>query len=267
MPSNQYKGQLDQAKAGAEKSDQDFARAEALYKANAMTQTRLRRGQGSIRFEPGHGGDRAGRRGAGRSSRWPIAKCGRHLTAKFSSRNIELGVLVGSGTTAFTMGETQNGESGFWSSGYGAFRGVQLGQEAGGANRNVPQAFIGQITAISPQADQKSRTFQVEVTLPNPQGLLKIRNGGDAGIGTAPSWRTGWWWCRSARSFRAADGAKTFTCFRRSMTARKMWRGSEPCSPDAAFGNMVAIVERRERGRPGDGEWRDAGERRRRSCA
>ena len=36
---NQYKGQLEQAQAGAEKSNQDFARAQALYKANAMTQS------------------------------------------------------------------------------------------------------------------------------------------------------------------------------------------------------------------------------------
>src|SRR5580692_1296253 len=36
---NQYKGQLEQAQAGAEKSKQDFTRAQALYKANAMTQS------------------------------------------------------------------------------------------------------------------------------------------------------------------------------------------------------------------------------------
>jgi multidrug efflux system membrane fusion protein len=32
---------------------------------------------------------------------------------------------------------------------------------------------MGLITAISPQADQKSRTFQVEVSVPNPKDLLK----------------------------------------------------------------------------------------------
>src|ERR1700747_2373980 len=35
----QYKGHLEQAQAAAEKSKQDFARAEALYNANAMTQS------------------------------------------------------------------------------------------------------------------------------------------------------------------------------------------------------------------------------------
>src|ERR1700730_9899847 len=35
----QYKGQLEQAQAGAEKSKQDFGRAQALYNANAMTQS------------------------------------------------------------------------------------------------------------------------------------------------------------------------------------------------------------------------------------
>src|ERR1700751_3406234 len=35
----QYKGQLEQAQASAEKSKQDFARAQAQYNANAMTQS------------------------------------------------------------------------------------------------------------------------------------------------------------------------------------------------------------------------------------
>ncbi len=36
---DQYKGQLEQAKAGAQKSQQDWDRAQALYKASAMTQS------------------------------------------------------------------------------------------------------------------------------------------------------------------------------------------------------------------------------------
>src|SRR5260370_27876999 len=36
---DQYKGQLEQAKASAQKSDQDFTRAQGLYKADAMTQS------------------------------------------------------------------------------------------------------------------------------------------------------------------------------------------------------------------------------------
>lgn len=35
----QYKGQLEQAQAAAEKSKQDFGRAQALYNANVMTQS------------------------------------------------------------------------------------------------------------------------------------------------------------------------------------------------------------------------------------
>jgi multidrug efflux system membrane fusion protein len=34
--------------------------------------------------------------------------------------------------------------------------------------------FTGQITAISPSADQKTRLFEVEVSIPNAQQLLKV---------------------------------------------------------------------------------------------
>ena len=34
--------------------------------------------------------------------------------------------------------------------------------------------FTGQITSISPSADQKTRLFQVEVSIPNPGHLIKV---------------------------------------------------------------------------------------------
>ena len=50
---------------------------------------------------------------------------------------------------------------------------VQLGRSQSIQTETYPEEFPGQVTAISPQADQKSRTFQVEVTLQNSKGLLK----------------------------------------------------------------------------------------------
>ena len=50
---------------------------------------------------------------------------------------------------------------------------VQLKQRQGIRTETYAQEFFGQVSAISPQADQKSRTFQIEVTIPNPKGLLK----------------------------------------------------------------------------------------------
>ena len=38
-------------------------------------------------------------------------------------------------------------------------------------------------------------------------------------------------------------GRKRSVFFWSAQTARKMWRGAEPCSPDAAFGNMVAMTK------------------------
>ena len=50
---------------------------------------------------------------------------------------------------------------------------VTLGKRQGIQTETYTQEFYGQVTAISPQADQKSRTFQVEVTVPNSNDLLR----------------------------------------------------------------------------------------------
>ena len=50
---------------------------------------------------------------------------------------------------------------------------MQLKERQGIHTETYAQEFFGQVSAISPQADQKSRTFQVEVTVPNSKGLLK----------------------------------------------------------------------------------------------
>jgi RND family efflux transporter MFP subunit len=247
---NQYKGQLEQAKAGAEKSNQDFGRAQALYKANAMTQSDY--DAAKAQYDSSQG-TVATAQAAVAQAEQSLADCEVRVPfdAQVLSRNIELGALVGSGTTAFTIGETQTVKAIFGIPDT-VLSAVTLGKKQAVQTETYPQSFMGQITAIAPQADQKSRTFQVEVTLPNPQGLLKsgmvatlvlgqarlsvslmvvpISAIVSSGVGAGAGAGTG-------------DGTKTFSVFVAEHDGEKDVARRRTVQPGAAFGNMVAVTK------------------------
>jgi RND family efflux transporter MFP subunit len=53
--------------------------------------------------------------------------------------------------------------------------GLRLGMPLKVTTEAVPGGeFHGRITAVSPAADPKSRVFDVEITIPNPEGTLKV---------------------------------------------------------------------------------------------
>ncbi len=157
------------------------------------------------------------------------------------SRNIELGALVGSGTTAFTIGETQTVKAVFGIPDT-VLSAVTLGKKQAVQTETYPQSFMGQITAISPQADQKSRTFQVEVTLPNPQGLLKSGMVATLVLGQARL-ATPLMVVPISAIVSAGDGSKTFSVFLAEHDGEKDVARRRTVQPGAAFGNMVAVTK------------------------
>ena len=167
----QYKGQLEQAQAGAEKSKQDFGRAQALYNANAMTQSDYDAAKAQ---NDSSQGSVITAQAAVAQAQQSLSDCELRAPTdgQILSRNIELGALVGTGTTGFTMGDTKRVKAVFGIPDT-VLASVTLGKKQGIQTETYPQEFYGQVTAIAPQADQKSRTFQVEVTVPNSNNLLK----------------------------------------------------------------------------------------------
>src|ERR1700757_972894 len=167
----QYKGQLEQAQAGAEKSKQDFGRAQALYNANAMTQSDYDAAKAQ---NDSSQGSVATAQAAVDQAHQSLDDCELRapMDGQILSRNIELGALVGTGTTGFTMGDTKRVKAVFGIPDT-VLASVTLGKKQGIQTETYSQEFYGQVTAIAPQADQKSRTFQVEVTIPNSNDLLK----------------------------------------------------------------------------------------------
>ncbi len=89
------------------------------------------------------------------------------------SRNIEIGSLVGPNVTAFQVADTRSMKAVF------AVPDVLVSQLKTGSpltltTEAVPGVgFGGTITRISPNADQTTRVFDVEVTIPNDRGLLR----------------------------------------------------------------------------------------------
>jgi RND family efflux transporter MFP subunit len=87
-------------------------------------------------------------------------------------RNLELGALVGPSTPSFTIADTRSVRAIFGVPD-NAMSKVRLGQRQAVMTDVFPQSFQGQVTAISPSADPKSRVYSVEVTIPNPKNQLK----------------------------------------------------------------------------------------------
>jgi RND family efflux transporter MFP subunit len=237
---DQYKGQLEQVKASAQKSDQDFARAQALYQASAMTQSDF--DAAKAQFDGSQGAVAAAQAGVAQAQQ-ALEDCEVRapMDSQVLNRNIEIGTLVGAGTTAFTIGETQTVKAIFGIPDT-VLNQVTLGKKQAIQTETYSQQFVGQITAIAPQADQKSRTFQVEVTIPNPQGLLKSGMVATLVLGQAKL-ATPLLVVPISAIVSSGDSSKTFSVFIAVHEGEKDVARRRTVLPGAAFGNMVSIVQ------------------------
>ena len=88
-------------------------------------------------------------------------------------RKVEVGQLVSTGTPAFVLADLSSVKAAFGVPDL-ALGNFKLGDTLTMTTDAVPGTeFTGHISRISAAADQSSRVFDVEVTIPNPHGLLK----------------------------------------------------------------------------------------------
>ena len=88
-------------------------------------------------------------------------------------KSIERGTLVSAGTKAFTVADTSSVKAVFGVADV-AVPEMKLGRSLAIESETMPgKEFRGQITSVFPAADQKSRAFNVEVTIQNPGFLLR----------------------------------------------------------------------------------------------
>jgi multidrug efflux system membrane fusion protein len=167
----QAKAQLGRASADQKKATQSFDRVKALYASQSATKPDYDSAKAQL--------DSANSSVSGAQAQISEAKTALgycYLKAPFNgwlvSRNVDLGTLVGPATNGFVIADTSSVKAVFGVPDTYINR-VKPGQRLTVTTDSLPYPITGRVSAISPAADQKSRVFSVEVTLPNPKNELK----------------------------------------------------------------------------------------------
>ena len=235
----QAAGQLEQAKAAAAKAKQDFARASALYAANALTQPDYDAAKAQ---NDSAQGTLMTAHAVLSQAQQALADCELRapLDSTMLARNVEIGTLATAGTPGFTLGDVHLVKAVFGVPDT-ILGDVKLGKKQRVLTETYPQEFVGQITAISPQADPKSRTFQVEVTLPNPHDLLKAGMVATLNLGQEKLQHPVLVVPLSA-IVSVNDGSRKFSVFVVRQEGGKDVARRQDVQPGGSYGNKVAII-------------------------
>lgn len=169
---SEAKAALAQARAGAEKAKIDYERANKLSASGTIAPAELDSAKTQL--------DSARAVADGAKARLDEAETALSdttlrspLKGVVTKRSIEVGTLAGQSTVAFSLADTETVKVLF------AVPDTALSHVKLGSMQNVTTeslkdvVFQGRISRVSPVADQKSRAFEVEVTIANADGRLK----------------------------------------------------------------------------------------------
>ena len=167
------KAQLASAAAALKKAEADFKRAKALYDSQSMTapeyDTYRKEFESS---QAGVAGAKAQLNDAEVNLGYTDLKS--PLTGVVLQRNIEVGTLVSPQSVAFAVADVSSVKAVFGVPDV-RLKDVKVGDALSVTNESYPdRSFAGKVTEISPAADSATRVFDVEITLPNADGLLKV---------------------------------------------------------------------------------------------
>jgi RND family efflux transporter MFP subunit len=180
----QAQAQLDQAVAQHTKADQDFQRAKALYSTQSLTKPDYDQSQ-----EAFNASQAAMDNAKASLLQTQLILGDADLKSPFSgyilNRNIDLGSLVSSATSAFTVADIGRVKVAFGAPDY-VLSQVHLGQELTIQTENDAAPVKGRVTSISPAADIRNRIFAVEVTVSNRDRHLKPGMIASVSLGEVP---------------------------------------------------------------------------------
>jgi multidrug efflux system membrane fusion protein len=179
------RSQLARAEASLNQAQLDFARAKSLFESQSLTKsdydsakTRLDADQASVSSAKSQVDASEAQAGAAEEAvkaaelSLSDATLISPMDGVVLKRAVEVGSLVGSGSVGFVIADVTSVKAVFGVPDTMMNR-VKLGAEQAISVEAVAAEFAGHITAIAPAADPMSRTFSVEVTIPNPLGKLK----------------------------------------------------------------------------------------------
>ncbi|MCG6875483.1 MAG: efflux RND transporter periplasmic adaptor subunit [Betaproteobacteria bacterium] len=232
--------QLASAQAVLDKAQRDYARAEKLYAAQAMTRPdydsaveSLKTAQASVTAAQEQVA----------SARIPLGDTSLRapLDAVVLSRKIDVGTFVQPGTVGFVVASAGPVKVVF-SVPDDVMRTLRIGQELAVI---FPSSIAdpvrkGPITTISPAADTQTRVFQVEITLPNPQGDLQLGMIGTVEVGDKrpPSDHPA---VPLSAVVRVAPGAKEYAVFVVEGADGKEIARRRPVALGGVIGNRIVV--------------------------
>ena len=194
------RAQVADAEASFERATHDFERAKNLFAAESITKTdydaaksqydatRARLDSARGQLEVSQARVSTARAQAGQAA--AKIKTAEALTAEASiplqdtvlrapssavvlERKVEVGALVAPNAPAFVLADLTSVKAAFGVPDL-ALQHIKPGDTLKLMTDALPgQEFSGHVSRVSPSADANSRVFDVEVTIPNPQGLLK----------------------------------------------------------------------------------------------
>jgi multidrug efflux system membrane fusion protein len=169
----QAAGQNAAARAALEKAQLDLVRARNLYAANSMTKSDYDKAIAQYGEALGSVGATGGQVKEARIA-LQDTKLRAPIAALVLKRKVEVGDLVNAGTVGFTVANTEEVKVIFGISDL-MLKHLKLGDQLAVTTEALRgRVFRGLVTAISPSADPKSRVFDVEITIPNPDQALKV---------------------------------------------------------------------------------------------
>jgi len=164
------------------------------------------------------------------------------MSGTIIERTIELGSLVGTGKRAFVLADMHTVKAVFGVPDL-EIPNVKAGMTLVVTSEALPeQTFAGHVTSIAPAADEKSRVFETEVTVANPNGVLKPGMIASVVIGSAaPSQKLAA--VPLSVIVRSKDAPEGYAVYVIETTGGQTLARLRTVKLGDAFGNMIAVKE------------------------
>jgi RND family efflux transporter MFP subunit len=235
---NVAKAQLAQARAAMEQARLDFERIDALFRTDSVTAPQYDAAKARLDSTTASVNSAAS---ALTQAETALNDCALRapLDAWVIKRSVEVGSLVGQGALGLTLAETRLVKAVFGVPDL-VVGSLKLGEPQAITTAATPSQFNGRITAIAPAADSRTRTFSIEVTLPNSGNVLRpgmvatlVLSGSheDRPIPVVPM----------SAIVRAADNPNAFGVFVVEQRGNQFFARARTVELGAAYGNVIAL--------------------------